>query len=425
MKLITSIIALTPTAFTHVSETHNGPHQNASNPEFFRLEYNFTADEDIEDSILENVFKAKSSVLSGRNSQSVTDPTLCSSQQLTGKWLTIDLEDGRTGYYLMPNEVLNFRESKKYCKSFQNTHLWSPYFNDENVKVYKAFGSQNMWLGSYRKNGDSSDWYRVEPEDELQFYQFWGPGQPNNRQNKNAADEFDEYEGDVVDENCAMTWTAEPAGSWNDAPYIRLFPFVCAIYDDCTVARVPATIGLTTTEQATTETSMKTTIIDTDLSEGPDTLIHLASELHNLNFPNITNHGCQCSRFGAHPHAGGFETVDNIDAICQDWLKARRCSKLRNGSCEGNVVTEVYELLYDQKDEDSMSCELVNSGNECLYDTCLIDLKFVDMLAHELEVNGFEFSTGSDEICTRHAGTRLMEVTCEGDAPDVRIEKVL
>jgi hypothetical protein len=170
---------------------------------------------------------------------------------------------------------------------------------------------------------------------------------------------------------------------------------------------------------------MKTTIIDTDLSEGPDTLIHLASELHNLNFPNITNHGCQCSRFGAHPHAGGFETVDNIDAICQDWLKARRCSKLRNGSCEGNVVTEVYELLYDQKDEDSMSCELVNSGNECLYDTCLIDLKFVDMLAHELEVNGFEFSTGSDEICTRHAGTRLMEVTCEGDAPDVRIEKVL
>lgn len=72
-----------------------------------------------------------------------------------------------------------------------------------------------------------------------------------------------------------------------------------------------------------------------------------------------------------------------------------------------------------------MSCELVNSGNECLYDTCLIDLKFVDMLAHELEVNGFEFSTGSDEICTRHAGTRLMEVTCEGDAPDVRIEKVL
>ena len=74
-----------------------------------------------------------------------------------------------------------------------------------------------------------------------------------------------------------------------------------------------------------------------------------------------------------------------------------------------------------------MTCEMVNSGNECLYDTCLIDLKFVDILAHELKVNGFEFSMGSDEICTKHAPghTRMMEVTCEGDAPDVRIEKVL
>ena len=259
MKLITPLIALAPTAFTHVSETHNGPHQNASNPDFFRLEFDFTADKDIQDSTLENVFKAKSSVLSGRNSQSVTDPTLCSSQQLTGKWLTVDLEDGRTGYYLMPNEVLNFRESVKYCKSFQNTHLWSPYFNDENVKVYKAFGSQNMWLGSYRDGGDGRDggesgvWYRVEPEREHQFYQFWGPGQPNNRQNKNAADEFDEYDGEIVDENCAMTWTARPAGSWNDAPYIRLFPFVCAVYDDCTVA--------VTTEEVTTEkvTTVKVT----------------------------------------------------------------------------------------------------------------------------------------------------------------------
>ena len=150
------------------------------------------------------------------------------------------------------------------------------------------------------------------------------------------------------------------------------------------------------------------------------------SQIHNLDFPNVTSHGCQCSRFGAHPHAGGSEAVDKIDAICQSWLKARRCSRLKNGSCEGNVVSEIYELFYDEKDVNSLSCELIDeAGNKCLYDTCLVDLKFADILVHELEVNGFEFSMGSDEICTRHAGPRMVEVTCEGDAPDLRIEKVV
>lgn len=113
------------------------------------------------------------------------------------------------------------------------------------------------------------------------------------------------------------------------------------------------------------------------IPEGPETLLstHFTPEIYTV----LSQHGCFCSKmfditanYYDHILRGGNLAVDDLDDLCQKWLRTRECEILsfllfgRNfvgGSC---YKTMIYNAFYESSD-----CQLL--ANECDKSTCLID----------------------------------------------------
>merc|ERR1712156_765299 len=99
-------------------------------------------------------------------------------------------------------------------------------------------------------------------------------------------------------------------------------------------------------------------ILATDFASIPYRLQDAANALSPIflndatNFPtDIFDHGCWCGKLNALPTAGlGGHPIDDLDQICKDWAKARRCSRVNGGSCESAsalIVSSNYQVEYD------------------------------------------------------------------------------
>jgi len=161
---------------------------------------------------------------------------------------------------------------------------------------------------------------------------------------------------------------------------------------------------------------------------------------------DIGTHGCWCSRLGSTPFLGGHP-MDPLDKICRNWVRARRCVTLIDGSCEGIEITGTYTINEDKREcpwsEENETVGDLTCGEAgghlnsegCLKDLCLIDLKYITEIKHFLEENiSWTPITGDANTCqpgcngcTGGGGSStpgpVTEYICVGDSPDVTIEE--
>ena len=145
----------------------------------------------------------------------------------------------------------------------------------------------------------------------------------------------------------------------------------------------------------------------------------------------VLEHGCHCGKLDkTNPflsYLGGSTTLDELDEICRDWLRARNCNdNLFGGSCEADreaMRTGSYVQNINQLDYDSSSCGFTDAG--CEMDSCQIDLKYMKLIREFLDDNP---SFNSQVVSSPFSCTPLFkdkrERKCIGTAPDVEPKRM-
>lgn len=140
-----------------------------------------------------------------------------------------------------------------------------------------------------------------------------------------------------------------------------------------------------------------------------------------IDYEDITNHGCWCSKFGLGFGAGG-DPIDALDEICRQWFYARRCVMLPGGRCENGFTAETYEIKYENKIQKRCQ-DSSKPGMQCLYHLCVIDAHFswsIYQMFKERETNGLEIVRDAtcnpisvqqhDKICIGYYPDRLTAI---------------
>ena len=134
-------------------------------------------------------------------------------------------------------------------------------------------------------------------------------------------------------------------------------------------------------------------------------------------------------------YVGGAGKVDEIDAICKRWFDARRCIQLTGGSCFGFDLSQYDYTLIIEGLSHVLSCEgilqlgLDADTEKCLYDLCLIDVTYSEMILYGLEDVMVDWTsivvTEADcPSCKDWTGRNCIPPTmCVSDAPWVRLVK--
>ena len=142
---------------------------------------------------------------------------------------------------------------------------------------------------------------------------------------------------------------------------------------------------------------------------------------------DVLSHGCFCGKLDASnpyvEHLGGTQTLDELDEICRDWLRARNCNdNLIGGSCEADresMRTGGYTMDITSDNYANSNCGFYNT--ECEEDTCRIDLQYAQAISQFMSDNGASFSptvVNSAGAC-EPAPLDKRERKCLGDSPDV------
>ena len=131
----------------------------------------------------------------------------------------------------------------------------------------------------------------------------------------------------------------------------------------------------------------------------------LSEDLDNL-LEKLKYHGCQCSRFFnlyydldlEEDLIGGDHTVDELDAVCLNWYRARNCieslppAEVEHSSC--SCTPNVDDVVLEMNDQGEC---VTNGYGPCSTDTCEIDAayssSFIDVVMDSL---GENFTNGTD-----------------------------
>jgi len=112
----------------------------------------------------------------------------------------------------------------------------------------------------------------------------------------------------------------------------------------------------------------------------------------------LFDHGCWCAKIGtpgpASASLGGKTPTDELDQICKDWAKARRCSRTSGSKCEFAEYSSTYEI--------EVSPQNCVDSDACLSETCHIDYSFISAIEawkNAQPGNPFTPVTG---VCTPH-----------------------
>jgi len=162
-------------------------------------------------------------------------------------------------------------------------------------------------------------------------------------------------------------------------------------------------------------------ILAADFASIPYTLQEAANELSPIflndasNFPTeIFDHGCWCGKLNALPSAGlGGNPIDDLDQLCKDWSKARRCSRVNGGTCESAsalILSSSYQVEYDFA-AGATGTQLCPDSDACLSETCQIDSYYINLIKAWRTANPGTFSPETNPTCNSQATQK--EFTCE------------
>ena len=166
-------------------------------------------------------------------------------------------------------------------------------------------------------------------------------------------------------------------------------------------------------------------------------------------FENLTNHGCWCSKFSSQTSIskniakGGFP-IDDLDIICKKWFQTRNCNKnLIGGSCyyqDDNFIDANLNYYYQIQRPNTGSsstdftCNAVNQNTgrtfeNCEYDSCIIDLYYVNMIYDLLLFSLGQGSNNFDDISLfqtldknecQKSGINIPADECSGQVPHLK-----
>jgi hypothetical protein len=116
---------------------------------------------------------------------------------------------------------------------------------------------------------------------------------------------------------------------------------------------------------------------------------------------SLFNHGCWCAKLTnqASNNLGGNQPVDELDQICKDWARARRCSRATGSSCEFADFTSTYEI--------ETSSQRCIDSDTCLSETCQIDYHFISEINSWRSANPGAFSAVESPVCPAHTTAQL------------------
>lgn len=120
----------------------------------------------------------------------------------------------------------------------------------------------------------------------------------------------------------------------------------------------------------------------------------------------LLNHGCWCAKL--HPMAdlqalGGPYHADEVDRLCKEWMKERRCSRRDGRICENTTfVGTEYQVEYDITSFDARCPD----NDECLSLTCQMDMFYINALLNATQdIFGFTANLNpACEVSQKHGG---------------------
>lgn len=157
--------------------------------------------------------------------------------------------------------------------------------------------------------------------------------------------------------------------------------------------------------------STTATTIQIDFNPVPGALQLLTQFIPDTAFiSKILDHGCWCAKFNPESlpfGLGGSTTVDELDSICKEWAHSRWCTHVENsGSCDG--YSRSSGLNYTVESTSGINIGLNNSfcpdADNCLSQTCQIDLDFVGKIMVWEGENGDDFVVKSEPVCSLGGG---------------------
>ena len=115
----------------------------------------------------------------------------------------------------------------------------------------------------------------------------------------------------------------------------------------------------------------------------------------------LLKHGCWCAKFDSTSDLkvlGGNKVVDELDQLCKDWAKTRRCGKNPSESCELFGKNDNYQLSSGDTGYSTGSL-LCPDSDACLKETCEVDVWFLN------EIEGFRLANSGFVADESHACT--------------------
>jgi len=157
-----------------------------------------------------------------------------------------------------------------------------------------------------------------------------------------------------------------------------------------------------------TTSAVTTVSIDYTLIDGASQLFSTFNPTHSLvrfvNSQDILSHGCWCAKLAransGNSELGGPKTTDVLDNICRSWIKARKCSEMV-GACKNFLdFGALYDIQYTSGLVDAVC---LNTENECLMESCEIDVSFVILVEEFMAENqGFVGNEEPDCVHKNH-----------------------
>jgi len=117
----------------------------------------------------------------------------------------------------------------------------------------------------------------------------------------------------------------------------------------------------------------------------------------------VFSHGCWCAKLSdpSSVNLGGNAPVDELDQICKDWARARRCSRTNGASCEFASYDSSYEL---ERENGNALCP---DSDACMAETCQIDVQFISLINDWRNANPSAFNPVTNPVCPPHTTNQL------------------
>lgn len=117
----------------------------------------------------------------------------------------------------------------------------------------------------------------------------------------------------------------------------------------------------------------------------------------------VFSHGCWCAKLSdpSSVNLGGNAPVDELDQICKDWARARRCSRQNGASCEFAGLESSYEV---ERDNGATLCP---DADSCMSETCQIDVLYISMMNDWRVANPQAFNPVANPVCPPHTTNQL------------------